>query len=354
MFKSIDCENGRQVIIIDPYWNNETIPELRLKGRENQLNCPVCNKPVNVKAGVKKRWHFAHKNLSDCPLKNESATILQARGLLYKWLHSKYGDQVTIEKHFPDSDLPRPLDCYVEISETEKHGYWILENGLKSRMSLEISLADLDISTTWVFLSNMLELDKENQNFVHLSPTERGLAYRSEYNQIYSLCDLSINYLDIEAASVATLRGLCCVHRPQKYEYDTQLTDRLSEMLISPTSGEFVHPGEYEKLVKQRVLLEEEKLREKEVQRKWEKRRLHLMEKKMAIIKENKPDRNPNPVQTRHQRIEKKVEKEEAEETGLTYLCRICGKSTTDWSTLFTEDNTCICSRECLRVHQNR
>ncbi|MFT5700922.1 MAG: hypothetical protein ACI8ZB_003807 [Desulforhopalus sp.] len=354
MFKSIDCNTKQQIIIIDPYWTNETISDLRLKGRDNQLNCPVCNKPVHVKAGEKKRWHFAHKDLSDCPMKHESANILQARSLLYRWLYSKYGKQVTVEKHFPESDLPRPLDCYVEISENEKYGYWILENGLKARGDIQSTLFDLGISTTWVFLFNLLDRETDKQQSVHLSPTERELAYGSEYNQIYSQYNLSINYLHLEPPAVMTLRGLSCVHLPQKYEYTTELTDRLSEMLVSPLTGEIVHPGEHEKLVKHKNLIEAARLREEEVQRELEKRRQKQIEQRAARITENKPQREPNPIQTRPQRTEKKVEKEEAEEVGLTYLCRICGKSTTDWSTLFTEDNTCICSRECLRVHQGR
>ena len=354
MFKSIDCGTGRPIIIIDSYWTNDTISDLRLKGRDNQLNCPVCNKPVHVKAGAKKRWHFAHKDLSDCPMKHESANILQARSLLYRWLYSKYGDQVIVEKYFPESDLPRPLDCCVEISDSEKYGYWILGNGLKARCDLEGALFDLNISTTWVFLSNMLDRDNENRKSVHLSPTERELAYVSEYNQIYSPCNLAINYLNIEDVSVVTLRGLSCVHLPQKYEYAVQLTDRLSEMLISPTSREFVHPGEHEKLLNHKALAETVKLKEEEVQRKWEKRRLQLREKRMVSITENKPQRNPITAQITHQGIEKKIQQESPESMGAVYLCQVCGKSTADWTTLDTKNNTCICSRECLRVHQGR
>ena len=180
MFKSTDCKSRQQIIILDPYWNEETIDQLRTKGRENSLACPVCKQPVHVKAGEKNRWHFAHKNLSNCPLKHESPNVLQARSLLYKWLKSKYGDRVTIEKHFPDSDLPRPLDCYVEISETQKFGYWILEKGVRSRFPIKMALTELNIANTWVFLSTMLKVDEEKADSVHLSPTEREFTYSSE------------------------------------------------------------------------------------------------------------------------------------------------------------------------------
>ena len=159
MFKSTDCQSSQQIIILDPYWNEETIDQLRTKGRKNSLACPVCKQPVHVRAGNKKRWHFAHKDLSNCP-------------------KSKYGDRVTIEKHFPDSDLPRPLDCYVEISETQKFGYWILEKGIRSRSSIEMELYELNIANTWMFLSTMLKVDEEKTDSAHLSPTRVHLLFR--------------------------------------------------------------------------------------------------------------------------------------------------------------------------------
>jgi len=189
MFKSIDCQTSQEIIILDPSWNDETIGHLRSKGKENQLACPVCKQQVNVKAGEKRRWHFAHKNLSDCPLKNESPNVLQARSILYTWLKSKYGDTVTVEKYFPESALPRPLDCYIEISEKQKFGYWILEKGIRSRPPLESALTELNIAITWVFLSTMLKVDKEKLDSVHLSPTERDFTYPSEYNSMYSQYD---------------------------------------------------------------------------------------------------------------------------------------------------------------------
>lgn len=85
---------------------------------------PRLQTAVHVRAGEKKRWHFAHKNLSDCPLRHESLDVLQARSLLYRWLKTKFGDKVTIEKHFLESTLPRPLDCYVVLSANKLVGYW--------------------------------------------------------------------------------------------------------------------------------------------------------------------------------------------------------------------------------------
>ncbi|MBU0944746.1 MAG: hypothetical protein KJ804_19740 [Proteobacteria bacterium] len=365
MFKSTDCQSSQEIIILDPYWNEETVGQLRTKGRENSLACPVCKQPVHVRAGEKNRWHFAHKDLSNCPLKYESPNILQARSILYKWLKSKHGDSVTIEKHFPGSDLPRPLDCYVEISETQKFGYWILEKGVRSRFPIEMALSELNIANTWVFLSTMLKVDQERTDSAHLSPTEREFTYSSEYNQIYSSSDQALNYLNIENNLVTTLRGLYCIHSPQQFRFCEQLIDELPNMLVSPKTGELVHPGEHEKLLELQENDRLEQQREEELkirlqeqareqqqarQLEWECERERLLTQKEQVKIKTKfsvPD-----VQKEQQRdaIKQPVT------SGLEphYLCSVCGISTVTWTMLDTGKNTCICSRECLRTLQGR
>jgi hypothetical protein len=243
MFKAQKGLTQEEIIIIDPYWNEETIGLLRQQGRDDQLICPVCKQPVLVRAGKKKRWHFAHKDLSNCPLKHESPNILQARVILYTWLKTKLGDQVTIEKHFPGIDLPRPIDCYVELSNQQKIGYWIMERGIRDRWTLQHTFSNLNMSIIWVPLLDMLRVDEEDPAAVHLTPTERDIAFFSDYNQLYSHFDCALSYLDVDNKTVLTLRGLNCVHLPQKYQFDFKLVTAIDEMLFFPQTGELVHPG---------------------------------------------------------------------------------------------------------------
>lgn len=361
MFKSVDNQTGQEIIILDPAWNDSTIEILRTKSQDNQLACPTCKQPVHVRAGKKKRWHFAHKDLSDCPLKHESPNILQARSLLYKWLKLKFDDKVTIEKNFPESELPRPLDCYVEVSENQKFGYWILEKGIRSRYPLEQSFSQLNINVTWVFLSSMLKIDAEKLTSVHLSPTERDFAYSSDYNQIYSQCDESINYLNIDDGTVTTLRGLRCVHLPQQYKFSIQLKDNLENLLVSPKTGEIVYKNEHEKLREHQEALESE------LQRIEEERILELQRREEQ---RKQPRRSENILLQQqidagyeHKSSEyvpsSDISKENAQSSlndgsNELYQCVVCETMTASWTTLDLATNTCVCSRECLRVQLSR
>lgn len=348
MFKSLDCQSSQEVIILDPHWNKETIVPLRSKGREGYLVCPVCKQPVHVRAGERNRWHFAHNIISNCPLKHESANLLQARGLLYTWLRSKYGGKVTVEKHFPDLNLPRSLDCYVEISDEQKLGYWILDKGIRSRYPLQYAFSNLDISIVWVLLSSMLKIDDESPESVHLSPTERDFIYPSEYNPIYSHYDSALNYLDIEDTSVTTLRGLNCTHFPQKFSFDAALKDDLRNMLISPKTGEFVHPGEHERLLElqERLRFEEEQQRQNEIKEHRERELTKQRYLESLAARSPLPKTNYTPhVQTPNNAF--------TENTGnKQYPCSVCGILTGNWVIFDGKTDTCVCTRDCLRTQQ--
>lgn len=353
MFKSLHTQTSEEIIILDQYWNSSTIEDLRTKGRDNRLACPVCKQPVHVRAGEKKRWHFAHKNLSDCPLRHESPDVLQARSLLYRWLKSKFGNKVTIEKHFPASKLPRPLDCYVELSVDKIFGYWILEKGIRSRFPLQHELMELKVDITWVFLSSMLRIDEEKLTSVHLSPTERDFTYSSIYHEIYSSYDKSLNYLDINDHSVTTLRGLHCVHLPQEYKFAVKLKDFFTNLLISSKNGEFVYKGEYEQLLEhQKAIQAEQQRQEKERQRQNEIRKQHYEQQKKEWYSPKGFVAPANCTLTQPNRIEN-PQTSINDDFNKAYQCSVCGTLTPNWTTLDLATNTCVCSRECLRVKHN-
>jgi len=356
MFKSLDTQTLEEIIILDPNWNESTLGKLRTKSRDDHLACPVCKEPVHVRAGKKNRWHFAHKSLSDCPLKHESPNVLQARSLLYKWLKSKYSSRVTIEKHFPETNLPRTLDCYVEVSENKKFGYWILEKGIRSRFPIQSALSDLDLEITWICLSSMLRINEKRLKSVHLTPTERDFSYSSNYNDIYSSYDESLNYFDLDSCSVITLRGLRCVHAPQEYTFSVKLKDDLQEMLISPANGELVHKAEHQKLQEHYAAIQQEQQRQEEERQQQFERQNWLNEQIRKEAYKSKAPLYTAPIGTTSNQQEH-VEKPTAtisSDYGEQYPCSVCGAITSNWTTLDLGTNTCVCSRECLRKRQEK
>lgn len=367
MFKAQKGLTQEDIVILDPQWNEETIGGLRQQGRDDELICPVCRQPVIVRAGEKKRWHFAHKDLTNCPLKHESPNVLQARGLLYSWLKSKLGErvtEVTVEKHFPGADLPRPVDCYVKLSDDQKIGYWILERGIRDRWKLQHTLSDLGVEIIWVPLTDMLLEDEEDQDTVHLTPTERDITFPSDYNQIYSYSNSSLSYLDVENMTVLTLRGLRCVHSPQKYQFDCKLVSGIDQMLYRSKTGEFVHPGEYEQLKeREKEIEEQERLEAIE-----EEKRLERERKRQKELEEQRKKRISQTNQREHQQYalrtssplfsRQKKQKKESEEFDFLfkpYPCRICGTMTTEegWTSLDLREKTCLCN-ECSAKSRER
>jgi hypothetical protein len=359
MFKAQRGLKEEEIIILDPYWNEENIELLRKQGRADELTCPVCKQPVLVRAGKKKRWHFAHKDLTNCPLKHESLNVLQARVLLYSWLKLKLGGKVTVEQYFPGTDLPRPVDCYAELSNEQKIGYWILDKGIRDRWALQHTFSQLGISIVWVPLTDMLREDEEDQGTVHLTPTERDISSSSDYNQLYSQFDNSLSYLDVEEKTVVTLRGLNCIHSPQKYRFDSKLVSLLVQMLFLPQTGEFVHPGEHERLEELRreieeqerlAAIEEQKRREEEKKRQQElaeqRKRMFSQDRSQTGYVKDYVSKTPSPIPKPPK--EKKRESESFDYLDKQYPCRICGNMTVNWTSLDLGSKTCICSRECL------
>jgi len=326
MFKSIDIKNQKEIIIIDDQWNKQSIESLRTCGQKNQLICPECKQPVLVKAGEIKQWHFAHRDTGSCPLRNESESVLRGRIILYRWLSKKYPGNVTLEKNISDIDLPRPLDCYIETNKGKKFAYWILESGFRSHGKIKNQLFGQNVHM--VFLSNMIRKGMSECPSLALTPTERSFAYRSEYNQLYSETkDSTLTYLDIATQYLYTYRGLFLIHKPQFFSYKKRLSDQLDNVLISPKNGEFVYPGEYEKLqlIKNKYVTEQNN-----ISTQGRKRKQFVRNDSVKNDDDCDADFSNDPLGYMTK----------------AYPCKKCKKLTKEWIKLDLSTQTCIC-REC-------
>lgn len=260
MYKAINRDTNAEIVILEPAWADR-LNSLRAWDRGDVLVCQECQQPVRVRAGRVRAWHFAHKHREDCPLGRESPQLLQARAALYRWLVAKFGaERVTLEKRINGSKLPRPVDCWVTGTQ-QSFAYWIFEAGLKPqrRDALHTALNRPDVLAHWLFLSAMLQQDEDNRETVYLTTTEREFMQSSEYDQPTMPRGGSLHYLDQETGRVTTYRGLRLKHSPQVFQ-GKQRVHPLDEILVSPKTGEFVHPGEHEQL---QVYREEQQRQEK-------------------------------------------------------------------------------------------
>ncbi len=252
MYKALDIRDNTEVVILEPKWLR-AINQLREFDHQGFLVCQGCKQPVRVRAGEQRREHFAHKHLENCTYADESAILRNARAVLYKWLVSKFGESVTIEKKVDGVDLFRPIDCWVKHDSTT-FAYWIIDSTLKpeKRKALQDGIEKLGIHINWVFILELLRTEQNHPDKLVLSTTEREFIRRSKYDMPltsgYST-NGSLHYLDSKNRKLITFRGLSLYHEPQVYK-GRNLTSNLEKVLVSPQNGEFVHDGERDKLRK--------------------------------------------------------------------------------------------------------
>ena len=339
MYKAIHCQTNEEIIILHPDWLKR-IQQLREMDRADCLVCQGCRQPLRVKAGPRKRPHFAHKHLQACSYGNESPEILNARAVLYEWLVMLFGSAVTLEKELPGAGLPRPVDCWVE-GRSGPFAYWIIESGirLEPREAILAAFRGLKVNVQWVFLQAMLNEEKKEFHSLLLTPTERAFLQTTPFDELLAGAGevgQSLHYLDADKGAVTTYRGLKLHHRPNWYK-GLKKTTRLGEMLASSANGEFLHPGEREKLAKFR-----QRQQRLEVKRKAFEQRHENWNDNLSV------QPLPSPPEVRQR------EKLQSGETGFwgaeELPCAQCGQLTTDyWSTFFDENGRKLCRcRDCL------
>ncbi|MBC8877233.1 MAG: hypothetical protein H8E44_48005 [Planctomycetes bacterium] len=244
MFRASD-KTTEEDIVLDYGRDRSRIDALRNRARSGAFVCPVCSGEVTVKAGEILRWHFSHKTIADCPLGNEPKELLDARMLFYCWLKTKYAN-AQIEEMPSDLSMPRPFDAYTETEHGKRLGYWIMVRGMRNREPLLELRRDKRVWVHWVFLAQNLKTPGDLTDAVRLTTTERDFMYRSKYDKPH-YGGSTLHYLDIQAESLKTLRGLIHCEGPV-YQFEHMIQTPLDKVLISPANGELVHPGEHERL----------------------------------------------------------------------------------------------------------
>jgi hypothetical protein len=75
---------------------------VRQRTRKGELTCRECKALLNYREGSKRRPHFAHRTLVDCPLKNIAAVVLEACSLPFPFFQSGIGDKISGVEVEPD------------------------------------------------------------------------------------------------------------------------------------------------------------------------------------------------------------------------------------------------------------
>jgi hypothetical protein len=340
VFKAIDTETNQAVVSLDAK-TEEQVSNLRQKGHSDLLQCQTCKEKVRLRAGGQRRAHFSHKTLANCPTKNESAEMLEARAVLYDFLKTKFSDAVTIEKHLDGSALPRPIDCWIEHQEL-KVAYWLIEGRLseEDQSTISSTVAKHRASLVWVFLSTVIKRAGSDEKFLKLSTTERSLMATSELNLIHGATRSgTLHYLDSHAKTIATFRALSCIHRPQIYN-GKEIRSPLTAINIRRGTGEFIHAGEWEAFVK--VEAEIRRMKEQERLRKEERKSLQIPPS--SIPPTRAYDFPPPQISSPHSSFLS---------GNRVAQCEFCGELTSDWWFYDGATGKCRC-RKCQQKERGK
>lgn len=341
MYRAINARDGASIIILDPQWAG-AIDYLRALDAQDVLVCQRCRQPMRVRAGMVKRWHFAHKHLLNCPYGHESPALLEARAVLYEWLVEKFGDRVTIEKTIDDLDFSHPIDCWVETT-LGSIAYWIIDAAIKpdARDSLLQGFGQLNVAVNWVFTASMLREDENAPGNVHLTTTERGFMHRTTYDQVVhsGVEGKSLHYLDAGARVLMTYRGLHLIHPPQLFRGRKE-SHELAAVQLLPKTGELVHPGEQERLDQYRQELPElEKRRQEQAASAQRLRQRWLSGKDQAETAIPGQSVRRGGMDRVHESAVYQIEA----------ICEFCGEKTSDWWYLDPKTHLCKC-RACYHL----
>ncbi len=352
MYKALNIQDNTEIVILDPKWLR-AIHQIRELDHRDLLVCQGCRQPVRVRAGKLRRKHFAHKHLANCDYADESETLHNARAVLYEWLVTRFGENVTIEKKVESIDLFRPIDCWVQQGPSI-FAYWIFDSTLKpeKRGILQSSAKKLGIPIHWVFCQEMLRTEQDHPEKLILSTTEREFIQPSRYDKLFTggySTKGSLHYLDADNRKLLTARGLALVHQPQVYQ-GFHMTSDLEKVQVSPQDGEFVHDGEHDKLQNY-----EQQLMTigTSPNRRWERfaleRSLSLANRPLESQNSNS-DNESDLLDTFNNKSENQALNEISPQIypgAKTGTCLFCGKSTQDWWWYDGKTGHCKC-RSCL------
>lgn len=344
MYKVIHQQTSEEIVILHARWKGR-IDTLRQLDHLDLLICPGCERPVRVRAGARKRAHFAHKHLQNCPFAQASPALLAARAELYEWLVVQFGEAVvSVEKDTGSAALPRPFDCWVECP-SGSLAYWIIESRLKPeiRRSLKAGFEQACALVQTIFLSELQKPYEKTPDALILTTTEREFMQASLFDQGATVPlaapGKSLHYLNPQEANLTTYRGMYLIHRPQIHA-GLRYSSPLALLSAAPENGEFVHPGEHERLL---AYQQEEQSRQAARE---EARRLFSQDLSRpadrSIGRVSQPLRSSQPPRGGSPPPEPGFQQK------VPGTCLFCGKITRDWWFFDRATGQCKC-RECYR-----
>lgn len=324
MFVAISIKDRGRITSIASQWNNrlEALRELTDTG---QLICPGCEQLLWLRIGQKRRRHFAHRRLADCPLENQSAEVLEAKAQLYEWLESKYPGHVHLDMAIGVPGWVKPMDLLVEPEPDRKFGYWVFDRQQRSRFDLLAYQRLPGVNVHFIHTESTLTIKPETG--MVLTASQREFITGSDFDRAVAWRDRGhLHFLLGGESKICIYRGLHCVHKPNVYQWAVERSRPLSEALISPRTGEIVFPEDVE------------------TRDEWQRQSAG----KQADRHKNNPPGRAMAGETNKPSATEPMPATRTMNLNGPFRCEDCGIETLDWSVSTPSAGTCVC-RACVK-----
>jgi hypothetical protein len=339
MFVALRTADRSRVTSLAAQWDNR-LDKLRELAASGHLMCPGCEQRLWFRIGLRRRRHFAHRHLTECPLARQSEEVQEVKAQLFKWLETKYDGKVHLDMEIGVPGWDKLVDLVVEAGPKRKFAYWVFDRQQRGREEL---LGYRRLPGVHVhFIHTQSTRTMHSLAEIALTASHRDFMSQSEYDSCVGLAGHGhLHFLDGEDAKLRIYRGLRCVHPPNLYGWEVLREDVLSAAKISPASGEIVLPED----VTDRA--------------RWKQK-----QKEAKAVRPKLPEEHgPTPVPSASGEVapepdEPSVAVEEPAAPLLNlngpFRCEDCGIETMDWSSAAPSAGTCVC-RSCTRArHQRR
>jgi Competence protein CoiA-like family len=334
MFVALRTTDGSRVTSLAAQWE-QRLEALRELATSGQLVCPGCEQRLWLRMGVKRRRHFAHRQLADCPLAHQSAELLEIKAQLYQWLESKYPGKVHLDMPLGVPPSDKLTDLLVEAAPGRKFAYWTFDRQQRARDAFFACRGLPGVHAHFIHAQSTLA--QHSETAIALTASQRDFIGFSDFDTAVGSGG-HLHFLEGENSKLSIYRGLWCVHEPNLYQWEALRQEVLCAARISPKTGEIV----FLKDVAARARWQQRQQRAK--------RPLPPVAPKPtpvpAAASAPRPSRPPEPAPAKAPAAMDKPARPSLNLKG-PFRCEDCGVETMDWSSLNPAAGTCVC-RDCI------
>ncbi len=315
MFVAVNTSNRARVTSISSEWDGQ-VEALRDMTSNGELVCQGCEQLLWLRTGEKRRRHFAHRTLKDCPLAKKSPEVLEAQFHLYRWLDGRYPGKVELDLAPPGANGPAIVDIHVKIGSEKTVLFWIFDRQQRNRQWMIDSAQLPGMLTQFVHTESTLKLHSDDE--IALTASQRDFIVCSDFDRSVGMGYRGHHYfLNSKDGTLSVFRGLRCVHAPNLFGWQLKREFQVMDAELQEETGEIVCAEDLTDLMEWREAITHEVNSKSKMLHKWQ----ETVESEDALKKD-----------------------------ALIFLtgpfrCEDCGEMTSDWTSSKPGAGTCVCRR---------